>query len=137
MAALNPTQRRWLTRALAALAALAIGVLAYRAYGWQGLGLAVSALVMWGLLHMSRMLTVLRRTANNPIGSVASAVMLHSRLAVGMPLLQVLALTRALGQAVGEPDSEPMEYRWTDASQASVHCCFAHGKLLRWELTRP
>lgn len=137
MAALTPIHRQWLNRVLATLAALAIGVLAYRAYGWPGLGLAASALVMWALLHMSRMLTVLRRTAQNPIGSVSSAVMLHARLSPGMPLLQVLALTRALGQALGEPDSEPVEYVWTDASQASVRCSFAQGKLVHWELSRP
>lgn len=137
MATLTPIHRQWLNRVLAALAALAIGVLAYRAYGWPGLGLAASALVMWGLLHMSRMLTVLRRTAQNPIGSVASAVMLHARLSPGMPLLQVLALTRALGQPGGEPDSDPIEYVWTDASQASVRCSFARGKLVHWELSRP
>jgi hypothetical protein len=130
-------RRPLFARTLALLALAALGFLGYRAYGWAGLALAVGALVMWALLHMSRMLTVLRRTAQNPVGSVASAVMLHARLERGMPLLKVLALTRALGQLVSVPDHEPVQYQWTDASKATVRCNFAHGKLIEWELLRP
>lgn len=124
-------------RALAALAVMGLTALAYRAYGWPGLGLALGGGVMWGLLHMTRMLTVLRRTAQNPVGSIASAVMFHARLARGMSLLQVLALTRSLGQSISEPHSEPMRYQWTDGSMVTVHCTFADGKLVQWELLRP
>ena len=137
MGRLKPDHRQLLTRALAALGAVAITVLAFRAYGWPGLGLALGGVVMWALLHVSRMLVVLRRTASNPIGSVASAVMLHSRLERGMALLQVLALTRALGHMESGPDDEPVQYQWTDASQATVRCNFTHGKLVDWELMRP
>ena len=126
-----------LTRALAMLALAGLGFLGYRAYGWAGLALAGGALVMWALLHISRMLVVLRRTAQNPVGSVASAVMLHARLERGMALLQVLALTRALGQMLNAPDDEPVQYQWTDASHATVRCNFANGKLVDWELLRP
>jgi hypothetical protein len=111
--------------------------LGYRAYGWAGLALAGGALVMWALLHISRILVVLRRTAQKPIGSVASAVMLHARLERGMPLLKVLALTRALGQPLSEPNHEPVQYQWTDSSHASVRCNFARGRLVDWELLRP
>ena len=114
-----------------------MGFLGYRAYGWPGLALAGGALVMWALLHMSRMLVVLQRTAQNPIGNVASAVMLHARLEQGMPLLKVLALTRTLGQILSESGNEPVQYQWTDASQAVVRCNFTHGKLVDWELLRP
>jgi hypothetical protein len=124
-------------RSLALFALAAMGLLGYRAYGWAGLALAGGALVMWALLHMSRMLVVLRRTAQNPIGSVASAVMLHARLERGMALLKVLALTRALGQMLSGPDDEPVQYQWTDASQATVRCNFVNGKLVDWELLRP
>lgn len=126
-----------MTQLLALLALAAMGFLGYRAYGWAGLALAGGTLVMWALLHMSRMLVVLRRTAQNPIGCVASAVMLHARLERGMPLLKVLALTRTLGQMLSAPGSEPARYQWTDASQATVRCNFAHGKLVDWELLRP
>nr|WP_295774806.1 glycerate kinase [Rhodoferax sp.] len=129
--------RPLLTRSLALLALLALGFLGYSTYGWAGLALAGGALVMWALLHMSRVLVVLRRTAQNPVGSVASAVMLHARLERGMPLLKVLALTRALGQALSGPDAELIQYQWTDASQAMVRCNFTHGKLVDWELLRP
>ena len=125
-----------LMRAGAAVVVLGVGFLAYRAYGWPGLALAVGGIVMWGLLHMSRMLKVLRRTAERPIGTVTSAVMLHSRLMRGMTLLQVLTLTRALGQRFGEPQSTAEQYQWTDASNATVHCTFVHGKLTAWELLR-
>ena len=126
-----------MTRLLALLALAAMGFLGYRAYGWAGLALAGGTLVMWALLHMSRMLVVLRRTAQNPIGYVASAVMLHARLERGMPLLKVLALTRALGQMLSASGNEPVQYQWTDASQAMVRCNFTHGKLVDWELLRP
>ena len=128
--------RPLLTRSLALAALAGLGFLGYRAYGWAGLALAGGAMVMWVLLHMSSMLVVLRRTARNPVGSVASAVMLHARLERGMPLLKVLALTRALGQMLSAPGNEPVQYQWTDASQASVRCNFANGKLVDWELLR-
>jgi hypothetical protein len=92
---------------------------------------------MWALLHITRMLAVLRRAAQRPIGTVASAVMLHSRLERGMTLLQVLALTRALGTQTGDRENPVEQYRWTDASEASVRCTFDGGKLARWELLRP
>ncbi len=125
-----------MTRIAALLALVALCGLAFRAYGWAGLALAVGAVVMWVLLHMSRMLVVLRRTAQRPVGTVASAVMLHARLARGMALLQVLALTRALGELLGDSDGE-QHYQWTDGSQAKVRCAFANGKLVHWELLRP
>lgn len=124
-------------RSVALLALAGLGFLGYRAYGWAGLALAGGTLVMWALLHMSRMLTVLRRTAQNPMGSVASAVMLHARLERGMPLLKVLALTRSLGQTLSGPNDSRIQYQWTDASQATVRCNFTHGKLVDWELLRP
>jgi len=128
-----------LTRVVALCAVVAVGVAAYRAYGWPGIALAVGAVVMWALMHMSRMLAVLRRTARRPVGSVASAVMLHARLQRGMALLQVLALTRALGERVAAQDasSDGEQYRWTDGSQATVCCTFVRGKLTHWELLRP
>ncbi len=118
------------------LALVAMGALAYRAYGWSGLALVVGGVLMWALLHMSRMLVVLRRTAQNPVGSVASAVMLQSRLQKGMSLLQVLALTRALGQAL-DTGAQPTEvYQWLDAGGDAVCCTFAQGRLAHWELQR-
>jgi hypothetical protein len=59
------------------LGVVVLVALAYRSYGWAGVAMAAGALVMWVLLHFTRMLQVLKRAANRPVGSVASAVMLH------------------------------------------------------------
>lgn len=119
------------------VAALVIAVAGYRAYGWAGLALVAGGLVMWQLLHFTRMLQILKKAANRPIGHVDSAVMLHSKLAAGQPLLHVVALTRALGQLESPKDTQPERFRWTDTSQSSVLCVFLGGKLQSWELTRP
>ncbi len=119
------------------VAALVVAVAGYRAYGWAGLALVAGGLVMWQLLHFTRMLQILKRAANRPIGHVDSAVMLHAKLAAGQPLLHVVALTRALGQLESPKDTQPERFRWTDTSQASVLCVFLDGKLQSWELTRP
>lgn len=119
------------------LGGIVLCVAGYRAWGWPGLALAVGALVMWQLLHFTRMLQILKRAADRPMGSVVSAVMLHSKLRPGLPLLHVVALTRALGVLESPKDTQPERFRWTDASQASVLCVFQGGKLQSWELTRP
>ena len=122
---------------LVPVGALVLAVAGYRAYGWQGLALVAGGLVMWQLLHFTRMLQILKKAANRPIGHVDSAVMLHSKLAAGQPLLHVVALTRALGQLESPKDTQPERYRWTDTAQSSVLCVFQDGKLQSWELTRP
>ena len=119
------------------LASIAAAVLGYRSYGWPGVVLVVGGLVMWLLLHLTRMLQVLKRAANRPVGHVDSAVMLHAKLHVGLPLLHVVALTRSLGSSESPKDAQPEHFRWTDASQSTVLCVFQDGKLLGWELTRP
>lgn len=119
------------------LFSLAMVVVAYRAYGWAGVAIAAGALVMWLLLHFTRMMQVLKRAADRPIGFVDSAVMLHAKLKPGMTLLHVVAMTRALGQLVSPKDSQPEQFRWTDASDSFVICEFRDGKLVRWELQRP
>jgi hypothetical protein len=125
-----------LPRLGAGLAVVVVAFLAYRAYGWPGLALAAGGLVMWVLLNMTRMLKVLQRAAERPVGTVASAVMLHSRLSQGMTLLQVLALTRALGQRLGEAGATSESYEWVDDASAIVRCTFDHGKLTHWDLIR-
>jgi hypothetical protein len=119
-----------------AVVVLGVGFLAFRAYGWPGLALAVGALVMWVLLHMSRMLLMLRRTANRPVGLVASAVMFHAGLHRTMTLLQVLAIARSLGERVSAEDEQPEIYQWRDIAGTVVRCTFEQGKLRAWELLR-
>jgi hypothetical protein len=125
-----------LTRVGVAVVVLGVGFLAYRAYGWPGLALAAGALVMWVLLHMSRMLLMLRRTANRPVGLVENAVMFHAGLHRAMTLLQVLAIARSLGQRVSVEDEQPEIYQWRDIDGAVVRCTFEQGKLRAWELLR-
>lgn len=109
----------------------------YRAGGWGGVALAAGGLLLWLLLHFTRLMHVLKRAAARPLGYVDSAVMLNAKLKTGVTLLHVVALTRALGEQRSPRDSQPELFRWTDASDSSVTCEFQQGKLVRWELKRP
>ena len=110
---------------------------AYMQYGWGGVAITVGALVMWILLHFTRLLAVMRRAATRPIGYVASAVMLNAKLKTGMTLLHVVAMTRAFGQLMSEKDHQPEVFRWTDNGESHVTCEFLSGKLVKWEMVRP
>jgi hypothetical protein len=112
-------------------------VVAYRGYGWAGVALAGGAIVMWMLLHFTRMMKVLERAANRPVGYVDSAVMLNAKLRAGVNMLHVVAMTRSLGEALSEKDAQPEVYRWTDGTASHVTCTFRNGKLASWELFRP
>ena len=116
---------------------IALVAMAYRSYGWAGVAVVASGLVMWALLHFNRMVQVLKRAANRPIGHVDSAVMLNAKLRPGVTLLHVVAMTRALGELQSPKDTQPEVYRWTDGSDSHVDCEFQGGKLTRWELIRP
>ena len=124
-------------RILVPIGAVLLVVVAYRGYGWAGVAVATGALVMWLLLHFNRLMQVLKRAANRPIGHVDSAVMLNAKLRPGVTLLHVVALTRSLGALQSPPDSQPELYRWLDATQSHVTCEFLHGKLKKWDLVRP
>ncbi len=110
---------------------------AYQKYGWPGVAVVSGAVVMWMLLHFTRMLTVLKRAANQPMGYVASAVMLNAKLRKNVNLLHVMALTRSIGLLQTEKDAQPEIYRWQDAGDSHVTCVFMNGKLQSWELVRP
>lgn len=116
---------------------VALVVFAYRGYGWPGVALVVGGIVMWMLLHFTRMMKVLQRAADRPVGWVDSAVMLNARLKPGVNLMYVVTLTRALGEQLSPKEQQPEVYRWTDGSASSVTCEFAQGKLVKWELFRP
>jgi len=106
-------------------------------YGWPGFAAASAAVVMWILLHFSRVMQVMQRAARRPTGSVDSAVMLNARLHAGMALLDVIALARALGQLKGPAGQQPETFRWADTSGATVEAVFSGGRLLQWTLARP
>lgn len=139
-----------LRRILIPLALATALVLGWQAQGWAGVALVGGGIVMWGLLHLTRIVTVLRRAAQRPVGWVGSAVMLHARLHRGQSLLHVLALARSLGQAVDaqgqplprEPTALPAptatteHYRWQDDSGCRLTCTFVHGRLQQWQLQR-
>jgi hypothetical protein len=116
---------------------VALIAIAYRAWGWPGVALAAGGIVMWMLLHFTRMMKVLQRAADRPIGYCDSAVMLNAKLKPGMTLLHVVAMTRALGEQMSEKDVQPEVYRWSDAGASHVTCTFQGGKLQGWELFRP
>ena len=119
------------------LGSLALIVLAYRSYGWQGVALVVGVLVMWLLLHFTRMLQILQRAAKRPKGYVDSAVMLNAKLRAGVTLLHVVTMTRSLGELQSPSDAQPEIFSWTDGSQSVVRCEFWGGKLKSWALERP
>ena len=122
---------------LVPLAGVSALVLAFRFYSWAGVAAIATGGVMWMLLHFTRMMTVLKRAANRPIGYVDSAVMLNAKLKPGASLLHVVAMTRALGQLQSEKDAQPEIFRWTDGTQSHVTCTFVGGKLVQHALFRP
>lgn len=126
-----------LMRILVPLVVLCAVGLAYRHFGWPGVALSAGALVMWVLLHFTRMMQVLKRATNRPIGHVDSAVMLNAKLRPGVPLMHIIALTRSLGELLTPKDVQPERFRWRDASESSVTCELVGGKLVSWTLERP
>jgi hypothetical protein len=119
-----------------ALAVVAIA-LGWFQWGWQGVILAISVVVFWLLLQFSRAMRVMRQAAGAPIGHVDSAVMLNAKLRAGMRLMEIIPLTRSLGQAVeGEP-GVPETFTWTDTSGACVRVQLVGGRLRQWSLERP
>jgi hypothetical protein len=110
---------------------------AWRAYGWPGVALVTSGLIMWLLLHFTRLTRVLGKTSARPVGYVGSAVMLNAKLKPGVTLLHVIAMTEALGERLSGEGEEPEIFRWTDGGASTVTCEFAKGKLAKWTLFRP
>ena len=113
-----------------AVAAIAAG---YVGWGWPGVVLGVTVVVFWLLLQFSRSLRVLKKAAGSPVGHVDSAVMLHSKLKAGMPLMKVLVLTRSLGTKLCET---PERWGWADPGGARISLEFDDGKLRSWTLAR-
>jgi hypothetical protein len=103
------------------------------AWGWQGLLLAASAILFWLLLQFTRALRVLRHASQRPVGQVDSAVMLQARLAHGMNMQELLALTGSLGSKLGELD----DWQWSDPGGNTVVVHLRRGKVVRWSLARP
>ena len=124
-------------RILIPIGCIVLIVAAWRSYQWPGVALVGSGIVMWVLLHFTRILTVLKRATDRPIGTVASAVMLNAKLKKGVNLMHVIAMTRSLGALQSDKDTQPEIFRWTDNGDSHVTCTFTGGKLTEWVLHRP
>lgn len=109
----------------------------YASAGWPGVAAVVGGLVMWALLHFTRLMNVMKKAANRPMGYVSSAVMLNARLKPGVNLMHVMAMTQSLGERLSAENAQPEVYRWTDGTQSHVTCEFANGRLQKWTLERP
>jgi hypothetical protein len=115
-----------------ALAAAVVAV-GFVGWGWRGVVLAVTVIVFWLLLQFSRALRVLRNAGQRPVGRIDSAVMLNAKLQPGMKLMEILPLTRSLGEKLAD---DPETFRWTDPGGDAVRVELVRGKLVRWALDR-
>jgi len=120
----------WIGSGLALVALVGGGLL----YGWQGVILALTVVVFWLLLQFSRLMRVMKAASEGPVGRVESAVMLNAKLRAGMRLVEVLPLTRSLGQKISD---SPETFGWTDAGGARVELVLDAGRVTRWTLLRP
>lgn len=111
--------------------ALAALVLGGALLGVYGVIFAVTGIVFWLLLQMSRLMRLMKTAGSAPMGSVTSAVMLHSQLHAGMKLVDLLRLTGSLGLKQAEET-----YRWQDAGGDAVDVVLRKGKLAEWRLVR-
>ncbi|MBB3283654.1 hypothetical protein [Mitsuaria sp. BK037] len=113
---------------LLALAAIVAGSVFF---GWKGAILGLSCIVFFLLLQFSQLMRVMRTAQNAPLGHVASAVMLHSKLHAGMKLLDLIRMCGSLGVKV-----DPNTYRWTDAGGDAVDVVLERSLVTRWTLIR-
>jgi hypothetical protein len=116
-----------------ALAGLAVA-LAWTQYGAKGLALGLTLVVFWLVLQFNRAVRVMKNAAGSPIGHVDNAVMLNAKLRAGMQMLQVVTLTRSIGQ---QHDGQPEVFTWTDAGGVQVRVTFQGGRCQSWTLERP
>jgi hypothetical protein len=123
----------WIGWGLAVVAVVAGWLL----YGWRGVLLAVTFTVFWLLLQFTRALRAMRQAGQSPIGRVGSAVMFNAKLRPGLQLLQVIQMTRSLGERLTPEGTEPERWRWTDDGGSSVTLELRGGKVVRWTLERP
>jgi hypothetical protein len=119
------------------LAVIVFTIGAWRQFGWAGIALAAGGVMMWILLHFTRLMHILKKAADRPVGHVASAVMLNAKLKKGMALMHVIAMTKSLGAQQTPKDEQPEIFNWTDPGQSTVSCTFVGGKLQNWTLQRP
>jgi hypothetical protein len=113
-----------------AVVAVALGWWFWR---WLGAGLAIAGTVFWMLWQFTQALRAMRDAGTAPVGSVHSAAMLHAQLQKGMRLLDVIRITRSLGQKLSD---DPETFAWHDESGAMVTMHLQDGRVTDWTLTR-
>ena len=122
-------------RSVFLLAAVVVfGALAWRVGGGKGVLLLASGLVTWLLLWYTRLVSVIKRASQHPVGYVGSATVLNTRLKPGLPLLHVVAMTCSIGQRLSAIDAQPEVYCWTDPERSRVTAEFQGGRVKQWRL---
>ena len=117
----------WIGVGLALVALIGGGLL----LGWQGAIFATTGIVFWLLLQISRLMRVMKTAGAAPLGSVANAVMLNSKLHTGMQLVDLIKLAGSLGVK-----QAPETFVWRDAGGDVVEVVLKKGKLAEWRLIR-
>jgi hypothetical protein len=110
---------------------------AWQSFGGMGVAMVITGIATWMLLHVTRIMHVMKKAAQRPKGFVTSAVMFNARLKPKVNLLYVIGMTNSLGEQLTPLDEQPEIFRWTDASGSHVTCEFLAGKLVKWTLYRP
>lgn len=111
--------------------ALAALILGGALLGWQGVIFATTGIIFWLLLQISRLMRVMKKAGAAPLGSVANAVMLNSKLHAGMKLVDLITLAGSLGVK-----QAPETFVWRDAGGDAVEVKLVKGKLVEWRLMR-
>jgi hypothetical protein len=99
--------------------------------GWQGVIFATTGIIFWLLLQISRLMRVMKKAGAAPMGSVANAVMLNSKLHAGMKLVDLITLAGSLGVK-----QAPETFVWRDGAGDAVEVKLVKGKLVEWRLVR-
>ena len=118
---------------------LGLAVLLYgsfRAFGWWGFSLVSSGIVFWLLQLSTRLMQTMERAADQPVGTVANAVMFHAKLHDGLRLLNVIEMAASLGQRIASEDKNADVFEWRDTGGDTVQCHFLEGRLQAWSMTR-
>jgi hypothetical protein len=103
------------------------------AFGWAGLVLAITVLAFWSVLQFNRASRQLRNVADRPKGMVDSVVTLQSKLAYGMTMAEVLAISNSLGQRMNERNND---WLWRDSYGNQIIVTLRRGGVERWSATR-
>lgn len=121
--------QRTINAVLAASALLA----GWWAFRWGGLVLAITVMAFWAILQFNRASRQLRNVADRPKGMVDSVVTLQSKLAHGMTMADVLAISNSLGQRVNERGND---WLWRDSYGNQIVVSLRRGSVERWSATR-